>query len=65
MAWKEAADYIRNSKEKIRYPRTPIIDLDEGGKPKNTEHITKTSERKRQFRNTLAGTMIKHLKTIL
>ena len=27
LAWKEAAGYIQNNKEKIRYSRTPIIDL--------------------------------------
>ena len=65
MTWKEAADYIRNNKEKIRYSRVPIVDLDEREKPKNTGHITRTSGRKRQLRNTLTGTMIKPLKTIL
>ena len=28
MAWEEAADYIKNNKDKIKYSKTPIIDLD-------------------------------------
>ena len=28
MAWKEAASYIRNNRDKIRYSKTPIIDLE-------------------------------------
>ena len=47
VAWKEAADYIRNNKEEIRYSKAPIIDLEARKKPKNTEHITKVSESKR------------------
>ena len=28
MAWKEAADYTKNNRGKIKYSTTPIIDLD-------------------------------------
>ena len=39
MAWKQAADYTRENVDKIKYSKTPIIDLDSGkGKEKYRAH---------------------------
>ena len=65
MAWKEAADYIRENADKIKYSRTPIIDLD-SRKEKEKYRAHKQSKRnKKHSRNTRTGTMGKLSKATL
>ena len=47
MAWKEAADYIRENADKIKYSRTPIIDLD-SRKEKEKYRAHKQSKRNKK-----------------
>ena len=61
MARGEAAGYIRNNKEKVRYSRTPITDLEE----RENRDIQRTYPKQakgKQFRNTLTGAMIKNIR---
>ena len=63
MAWKEATDYIRNNKDKIKYSRTPIIDLDSRKETEKYRAHKQNKRNKKQSKNTQTGTMMKHLKT--
>ena len=44
MAWKDAADYIRENQANIKYSRTPIIDLGKRTKTYRTSRGEKTDE---------------------
>ena len=50
MEWEEAAGYLRSDNQKIKYARTPTIDLDKKNAG-NTEHTTKTNGRRWRYEN--------------